>query len=337
MIVKSVTGDLTGGWTMKRLLNLILCVLIGTTVLADEGLDSVAKPSQGSTPKGTVNNAPQDPFGAPVAKKQVAKKQDAKKQDDKKAVNANPRSLDPFGRDAFDADPQAEAETDPFEADPFGGPVARKPVVTRRVLAPPVLRTQKPAPQRIPSITLEDSSASRQRIEDQLGRETNFDYLDTPLKDVIDEIALRHGIPIIINISALEDFGIGTDTPVTISLQGISLRSALKLMLRELELTFIIKDEVLQITTPEEAESSMDSRFYSVSSLLPSSGDGEYLVKLITKHVKPESRDAVGGPGAITFVEHLQAIAVTQTEDVLHQIDTLLESVAKLAEHRNGR
>ena len=81
----------------------------------------------------------------------------------------------------------------------------------------------------------------------------------------------------------------------------------------------------------------MDSRFYSVSSLLPSSGDGEYLVKLITKHVKPESRDAVGGPGAITFVEHLQAIAVTQTEDVLHQIDTLLESVAKLAEHRNGR
>ena len=51
--------------------------------------------------------------------------------------------------------------------------------------------------------------------------------------------------------------GIGTDTPVTKNLKGITLRSALRLMLRELSLTYIIKDEVLLITTPEEAESQL--------------------------------------------------------------------------------
>ena len=38
-------------------------------------------------------------------------------------------------------------------------------------------------------------------------------------------------------------------------MKGITLRSALRLMLHELSLTYIIQDEVLLITTPEEAES----------------------------------------------------------------------------------
>ena len=53
---------------------------------------------------------------------------------------------------------------------------------------------------------------------------------------------------------ALEEIGVGTDEPVTVNLHNISLRSALRLMLKNLQLTYIIQDEVLMITTPEEAE-----------------------------------------------------------------------------------
>ena len=53
---------------------------------------------------------------------------------------------------------------------------------------------------------------------------------------------------------ALEEIGVGTDEPVTINLHNVSLRSALRLMLKKLQLTYIIQDEVLMITTPEEAE-----------------------------------------------------------------------------------
>lgn len=117
-----------------------------------------------------------------------------------------------------------------------------------------------------------------QRIVTQLDKETKFDYLDTPLKDVIEEIASRHDIPIIINTKALEDFGVGTDTPVTISLNGVTLRSALRLMLRELDLTYIIKDEVLQITTPEEAEAQLITKVYPVGDLVMPiiSGGGQF-------------------------------------------------------------
>ncbi|MDP6557309.1 MAG: hypothetical protein QGG71_21760 [Pirellulaceae bacterium] len=329
--------------------HLILCLLLGNSVLADDGPAAASKPAQGNTPKGQVEKisdvelpqipnpfADADPFGAIAAKEQ----------DDKKAGKTDSGGGDPFGDSAPDSDPfgqqtdAAGTAASSIGDDPFGQSAPRNPASPKRAVARPSRQRVQQAnvqPTAWPflSITVEESSESRQRIEGELAKQTKFDYLDTPLKDVIDEIALRHNIPIIISTRALEDFGIGTDTPVTISLNGISLRSALRLMLNELDLTYLIENEVLQITTPEEAEANLQSRLYSVSTLLPANGDGDYLVKLITKHVAPDSWDEVGGPGAISFVDHLETLAVTQTGDVLRQIDTLLASVAKLAEHRS--
>ena len=85
-----------------------------------------------------------------------------------------------------------------------------------------------------------------------------------------------HGIEIQIDHRALEDIGIGSDTPITRNLKGITLRSALRLMLKEMDLTYVVRDEVLQITTPEEAESELTTKVYPVADLvLPiSSGAG---------------------------------------------------------------
>ena len=70
----------------------------------------------------------------------------------------------------------------------------------------------------------------------------------------------RSPIPIWIDKKALDDVGIGTDTPVTINLAGITLRSGLKIMLKELELTYVISDEVLKITTPKRPTTSCSRR-----------------------------------------------------------------------------
>jgi general secretion pathway protein D len=66
----------------------------------------------------------------------------------------------------------------------------------------------------------------------------------------------------------LADAAITEDTPVTSILRGISLRSALRLMLGELKLTYVIENEVLTITTPEDAESHLFTRVYDVRELL---------------------------------------------------------------------
>jgi hypothetical protein len=120
------------------------------------------------------------------------------------------------------------------------------------------------------SMDLLKTNSSESRIYEQLNKPTNMEFVETPLKDAIDFLANQHEIPIVLNAKKLEEAGVNIDTPVTKNLKGITLRSALRLMLSELELTYMVKDEVLQITTPEDAESpdNMVTKVYNVGDLV---------------------------------------------------------------------
>ncbi len=106
------------------------------------------------------------------------------------------------------------------------------------------------------------------KIEQSLKDTTAIDFQEMPLTDVIDYLKDLHGIEIQIDQPALDQAGVRSDTPVTRKVAGISLRSALRLMLSTLDLTYIIKDEVLLITTPERASSEISLRVYPVDELL---------------------------------------------------------------------
>lgn len=238
--------------------------------------------------------------------------------------------------------------SDPFgggvAADPFGpDAVAPKKAATplRRLLDPspahePADQTKKPGSSQpedlFPPIAVSRASAAYLRIDQALNREAKFDYLDQPLKDVVQDIAFSYKIPIIIDTRALEAFAIDTATPIIIHVEGVSLRSALRLMLGSLELTYVIRDEVLQITTPEAAEASPSTRFYFVAELVPPSGDGEVLVELIKTLVAPKTWCDCEGVGSIVYVEHLRSLAIRQTDEVFHDIEGLLATTKKLAE-----
>ncbi|MCU0876985.1 MAG: hypothetical protein MUF06_04245 [Pirellulaceae bacterium] len=112
---------------------------------------------------------------------------------------------------------------------------------------------------------------AEQKIYDELGQPARkFDFIETPLKDVVAFLAAEHEIPIELKTKTLTDAGVNIDTPITKSLSGITLRSALRILLSELELTYMVKDEVLQITTPEDAESpdNMVTKVYNVGDLV---------------------------------------------------------------------
>jgi hypothetical protein len=66
----------------------------------------------------------------------------------------------------------------------------------------------------------------------------------------------------------LEEIGLSADQPVSITLKNVTLRSFLRLMLRELDLTYMIKDEVMQITTIEAAEQNLVNKVYPVGDLV---------------------------------------------------------------------
>ena len=121
------------------------------------------------------------------------------------------------------------------------------------------------------SMDLASRGAAEKKIDEALDSPTQLEFIETPLQDVIDYLKDFHDIEIQIDKRALEGVGLGTDTPITKNLKGISLRSALKLLLREQDLTYVVQDEVLLITTQEEVENNpdyMSVKVYPVADLV---------------------------------------------------------------------
>jgi hypothetical protein len=125
--------------------------------------------------------------------------------------------------------------------------------------------------ERYGSADLKASGEAEKRIDDALRRQLNADgleYVDEPLEGVVTDLEEQYGIPVELDTVALEEIGIDSTEPVTASLHGITLRSALRIMLQRLQLTYMIQNEVLMITTPEEAETQLVAKVYPVADLV---------------------------------------------------------------------
>ena len=118
------------------------------------------------------------------------------------------------------------------------------------------------------SVDLKKVGPAEERIYEALDDTTALEFVETPLADVVVYLKDRHEIEIQLDRKALEDAGAGSDTPITQDLKGISLRSALRLMLGGMDLTYVVKDEVLLITTPEKAGSELVTKVYPVADLV---------------------------------------------------------------------
>jgi len=194
--------------------------------------------------------------------------------------------------------------------------------------------------------SLPEPAGWKKRIHAALAEKIDCHFQETPLQDVADFLATKGKINILIDRRALEDVGIGADTGVTFQVRGISMGSALSLLLREWDLTYVVRHEVLLITTPEEAEDKLETRIFPVADLAvpwdederwlnPApwwAGDYESLIELITATVRPAMWEEVGGPGAID-VWH-GCLVVAQTREVFEEVEVLLAGLRKLKSKR---
>jgi hypothetical protein len=115
---------------------------------------------------------------------------------------------------------------------------------------------------------LSQPTPAEAKLAKALAEPTNFEFVETSLADVVDYLKDLHGIEIQFDQKALETVGVELDTPITRRLSGISLRSALRLLLGALDLTYTIQNEVLLITTPEEASHRLITKVYPVGELV---------------------------------------------------------------------
>jgi general secretion pathway protein D len=112
-------------------------------------------------------------------------------------------------------------------------------------------------------------STSEVAIHRKLSTPVRAAHRNEPLAAVLDALAKQADVPIHVDMVGLENEAVRSDTPVTISLdQPISLKSALKLLLEPLHLDYVVKDEVLKVTSPKLVTGEVYSVSYPVADLV---------------------------------------------------------------------
>ncbi|MDZ4781504.1 MAG: hypothetical protein SGJ19_14735 [Planctomycetia bacterium] len=106
-------------------------------------------------------------------------------------------------------------------------------------------------------------------IEKKLKTPVSLSFQAKPLAEVIDYLGKVAQVNVYLNPQGLSDAGATSDTPVTIDLKSeISLKSALNLILEPLDLTYVIKNDVLNITSHDQKDGSFYPVVYSVADLV---------------------------------------------------------------------
>lgn len=249
---------------------------------------------------------------------------------------------DPFGADPFAGKPttktpratgQTRADGEPSTkeseetavrpADPFSGGASRDKSPAKKPT------TRVPGNQPPIAISAQAGQKPEQRIRAVLAGPTTQSFVELPLRDAMRQLGEFHDIPIVVDSRALEDLGLSTDVPVTIALKDVTLRSFLRLMLRELDLTYLVKDEVLQITTTEAAEGNLVLESYTFPEALVERSDK--VVTALTATVQPQQWSTTGGPCSVVVVDHVLMVSATESvhEDVVEFLQKLQAAFQK--------
>jgi general secretion pathway protein D len=116
---------------------------------------------------------------------------------------------------------------------------------------------------------VERRSERELEIERRLRTPVLLRYQDTPLTEVVDGLSELTGVNIHVDPRGLEQEGYTVDTKVTVNLnKEISLKSALNLILEPLHLSYVIKDEVLKITSEQLRDGEIYPYTYNVADLV---------------------------------------------------------------------
>jgi general secretion pathway protein D len=176
-----------------------------------------------------------------------------------------------------------------------------------------------------------------QEILKSLAKAITVDYDKSNFKDVIQDLTNQLGCEIVVDQNALNDALVTSETQISLKVAKVSGRTVLRKILGELGLAYIIKNDVIQVLSKDQAEKMMVKRTYYLGDLL---SGGQFaqagirfnpgldmlqaqqnvisIMGLIQSSVDPDSWEAngKGGKGTITFYGPLMAIIVTNSAEV---------------------
>jgi hypothetical protein len=184
-------------------------------------------------------------------------------------------------------------------------------------------------------------TAAEKALHFALDYEITLDYHETPLREVARDISRQIGAPVRFHDKNLKEAGISGNRPITGQFPAASARVQLARLLDPLDLTFDIRDDWIIVTTPEDLDAHLQTQIYDVRSLVFPAGkltsdhtDDDTLNVLITRHIKPDSWNDVGGPGTIDGVRGV--LVVSQTDEVHRELAALLDALRRIRSSAPG-
>jgi len=174
------------------------------------------------------------------------------------------------------------------------------------------------------------------RILQALAQPITVEFKGSRLQDVADYVSTMSGVTVVIDKGALDENQLSYDTPVTFSLKTkVATRTALRAMLNQLNLTYVVRDNVINITSLPRARDMMITKTYYIGDIVAVSGlfggAAQYgpaldqaqlaqnvsgVVEMITSSLDPMSWQGKGGTGTIGFNIPTMSLVVRQSAEV---------------------
>lgn len=167
-------------------------------------------------------------------------------------------------------------------------------------------------------------------IEQKLKMPVQLKYTDRPLSEVIEGLSQMTGVNIHLDQRGLNQEGVSSDTPITIDLnQEVMLKSALNLILEQLHLSYIVKDEVLKITSEQLRDGEIYPETYYVADLVtpipnfvPSNNIGLQGLINDAHAALGHGSSGLGAPGPMAMVQGARPGQGDVNQNVLAQVGT---------------
>ncbi|MBM83191.1 MAG: hypothetical protein CMJ78_21735 [Planctomycetaceae bacterium] len=182
----------------------------------------------------------------------------------------------------------------------------------------------KPPRTELRALTFHRLSPSEQKITASMDAETLAEFVDTPLSDVTTFLSELHDIPIILDEFSLQEQGISTDAPVSMSFAS-SLKNVLANLLEPLKLDYIVANDVLKIVPRKVADERLEVRVYETRHL--EDVKSEELAEVVQETVAVGTWAQSGGKAAVKSLNG--CLVVSQSQRGHRAVTDLLEQLAR--------
>ncbi len=250
-----------------------------------------AEPDSTTTDHATANEPKSPPDGQPPSPALPSPEPPNDSQPMAPEPDAPAPASEPVGETRPSDAPPAPPKTPAGQASPAPEP-ATPPTIPDSKMPP------KPAsPVTTPSPPSEDVKA---RLAVVL---ISIEFESVPLSNFADFVSNMTGIPITLDLDAIQAAGLDTETKLTIDARGVTVQQAVQAALKAHELAMRLDGDQIVFTTQDAVDPKVTQRQYTVLDLAPDPTKLQALAVQITRFVAPTRWQDAGGQGRITTNE----------------------------------